>query len=161
MTQLPLGRAPETSRATTLSTSRQSRWRNALWAVAIAALIFYASSRAHVASPGITRIDDKFGHFGIYGLLGTLVCRLTRGWRGALASLIIVSAYGASDEWHQSFVPGRSTDVQDWIADTIGAAMGIALYMGWSRYRGWLETPVWGARKRIEKSEPRSTVGGQ
>jgi VanZ family protein len=161
MTQLPLERAPENPRATTDSTARQGRWRTALWAGLIAALIFYASSRAQVASPGITRIDDKFGHFGIYGLLGTLVCRLTGGWRGALASLIIVSAYGASDEWHQSFVPGRSSDVQDWIADTVGAAIGIALYMGWPRYRGWLETPVGGPRRRIEKSPTRSTVGGQ
>ena len=31
-------------------------------------------------------------------------------------------AYGATDEWHQSFVPGRSTELADWIADTAGAA---------------------------------------
>jgi VanZ family protein len=120
--------------------------RRLLWALAIAGLIFYASSRSRVAAPGITRIDDKFGHFAVYGLLGTLVCRLGSGWRVAAGALIVVSAYGASDEWHQSFVAGRSADLQDWIADTLGAAVAIALYAGWPRYRRWLETPLWRAR---------------
>jgi VanZ family protein len=122
--------------------------RRLFWALAIAGLIFYASSRSHVAAPGITRIDDKFGHFAVYGLLGTLVCRLGSGWRSAVWALIVVSAYGASDEWHQSFVAGRSADLQDWIADTLGAAVAIALYAGWSRYRRWLETPIWRGSRR-------------
>jgi VanZ family protein len=126
--------------------------RALFWPIAIAALIFYASSRAHVASPGITEIDDKFAHFGVYGLLGTLVCRLGRGRRAAVWALIVVSAYGGSDEWHQSFVPGRSSDVGDWIADTAGAAAAIALYFGWTWYRNLLETPLWRRQSRIEKS---------
>jgi VanZ family protein len=114
-------------------------------------LIFFASSRSHVASPGFTRIDDKFAHFGVYGLLATLVCRLGYGWRAALWTLIAVSAYGASDEWHQSFVPGRTMDVRDWIADTVGAAIAIALYVGWTWYRRLLETPLWRRRHEVRK----------
>jgi VanZ family protein len=30
-----------------------------------------------------------------------------------------------SDEWHQSFVEGRTTDVFDWLADTLGASMAL------------------------------------
>ena len=116
------------------------------WPLAIAALIFFASSRSHVASPGFTKVDDKFAHFAVYGLLATLVCRLGRGWQVAFWTLLVVSAYGASDEWHQSFVPGRSTDVRDWIADTLGAAIAIGLYMRWTWYRRLLETPLWRGR---------------
>jgi VanZ family protein len=159
MTYLPSRATPAT--ASVAPRADQAFARKAFWAFATAALIFYASSRSHVAAPGFTRIDDKFGHFGVYGLLGTLVCRLTHGWRGALVSLVIVSAYGATDEWHQSFVPGRAMDVQDWIADTIGAAIAVVLYTGWSRYRRWLETPVWPSRARVEKSTAGGAVGGQ
>lgn len=126
--------------------------RAVCWAVAVAGVIFYASSRSYVATPGVTRIDDKFGHFGVYGLLGTLVCRTRPGWRAGLWALLAVSAYGASDEWHQSFVPGRSTDVLDWTADTLGALLAIALYKGWFWYRRWLETPLWRRQPRIEKT---------
>ena len=126
--------------------------RGIFWAAALAALILIASSRSRVASPGITEADDKFGHFAVYGLLGTLVCRLGQGWRAAAWALLIVSAYGASDEWHQSFVPGRASAMGDWIADTLGAALAVALYTGWTWYRQLLERPLWRRERRIEKS---------
>src|SRR5690348_17139558 len=75
------------------------RWADAGWPLLIAAVIFLASSRSHVATPGLTRIDDKFAHFGVYGLLATLVCRMGSGWRGAIIALFAASLYGASDEW--------------------------------------------------------------
>ena len=125
-----------------LAPVREASLRRWFWPLAIAALIFFASSREHVASPGITQIDDKFGHFGVYGLLGTLVCRLGSRWPSGLWSLAVVSAYGASDEWHQSFVPGRATELNDWIADTAGAALAIGLYWGWGWYRRLLESPL-------------------
>jgi VanZ family protein len=137
------------------------KWRKAFWAFAIAGLIFLASSRSYVPSPGITKMDDKFGHFGIYGLLGTLVCRQGRGWRAAIWSLIVVSAFGASDEWHQSFVPGRSTDFRDWVADTSGAALAIVLYTGWAWYRRLLETPLWPRRERVAMNSARAKIDGQ
>ncbi len=127
----------------------EQRLRRIVWALAIAALIFAASSRSVVASPGLTKVDDKFGHFGVYGLLATLVCRLGSGWRAALGSLVMVSLYGASDEWHQSFVPGRDSDVNDWIADTLGAALAIGLYWGWAWYRRLLESPLVRSRHRV------------
>ena len=131
--RLPTASAPD--RLHLIPDSGRASVRAAIWALAIAGLIFYASSRAHVASPGITKIDDKFAHFAVYGLLGTLVCRMGNGWRAAAWSFLIVAAYGASDEWHQSFVPGRSTEFEDWIADTVGAAVAIVFYTGWSSYR--------------------------
>ena len=130
---------------------RGFRLTRVFWPLLIAALIVLASSRSRVAAPDITKIDDKFAHFGVYGLLATLVCRLGHGWRAAAWSLLAVSAFGVSDEWHQSFVPGRSSDVRDWIADTLGAALAVGLYGGWAWYRQLLERPV-GLPRRIEKA---------
>lgn len=120
-----------------------------LWPLALAALIFAASSRSQVAAPQVTLIDDKIVHFAVYGLLATLVCRLGNGRRAAVWSLVLVSAYGASDEWHQSYVPGRSMELMDWIADTLGASVAIALYVGWPRYRDWLERPLGRGRRAV------------
>ena len=112
-----------------------------IWPLLVAALIFLASSRSHLAGPEVTHLD-KVAHFGVYGLLATLACRLGGGWRAAAWALLAVSAYGATDEWHQSFVPGRSTELADWIADTAGAALAVSLYTGWARYRQLLERPL-------------------
>jgi VanZ family protein len=99
----------------------------------------------------VTKIDDKFAHFAVYGLLGTLVCRIGRcGWRAALLACVVAAGYGASDEWHQSFVPGRASDVGDWIADTLGAVVAIGLYTWWRWYRELLERPLWSRERRIE-----------
>lgn len=133
--------------------------RGWLWPLAIAALIFAASSRSTVAGPKIPHFD-KVVHFSVYGLLATLVCRQGRGWRAAGLSVLIVSAYGATDEWHQSYVPGRDAEFADWIADTAGAAVAVALYVGWERYRRWLEqTVVWRPRRAGEMAEV-SGAGG-
>ena len=43
------------------------------------------------------------------------------------------SAYGVTDEWHQSFVPNRDGNVGDWLADTAGAAVGAAGASGFLR----------------------------
>ena len=52
------------------------------------------------------------------------------------------AAYGATDEWHQSFVPGRETELGDWVADATGAAVALLLYRRWSWYRTLLEKPL-------------------
>jgi VanZ family protein len=42
---------------------------------------------------------------------------------------VVTSAYGASDEWHQLYTVGRNADLHDWMADTLGAAMGLATFV--------------------------------
>ncbi len=114
--------------------------RQLVWPIAVAALVVLASSRSTVAGPRIEGLD-KVTHFAVYGLLATLVCRLGRGWRSAVWSLLVVSVFGVTDEWHQSFVPGRLAEVADWVADTLGALVAVTLYAGWKAYRRLLETP--------------------
>jgi VanZ family protein len=100
----------------------------ALWA----ALLFWLSSKPDPLPELTSRFSDKILHFAAYGTLGALL-RLglatpRRAPRRALAlAVLLASLYGASDEWHQWFVPGRSCDVRDWVADVLGAAAGAAL----------------------------------
>jgi len=43
--------------------------------------------------------------------------------RLALLAVVFCMLYGASDEWHQSFVSGRDASLLDWLADSIGALL--------------------------------------
>lgn len=74
---------------------------------------------------------STIGHLGGYAVLGALLfsaLRIDRPVRSAaLIAVLLASLYGASDEFHQSFVPGRTPTVYDWIVDTIGAALGATL----------------------------------
>ena len=84
---------------------------------------------------------DKILHVAAYALLGFLVFRalatghLTNNLNLALIiSALFAGLYGLSDEWHQSFVPGRSAEAADALADLIGGMLGAGL--GWLRFRG-------------------------
>jgi VanZ family protein len=97
--------------------------------------IIYGLSAQSDPMPVVTaHVWDKFLHTFEYGGLAVLVARALMGeglaWVGAaLAAIALASLYGASDEYHQLFVPGRSSDVHDWIADTIGATIGTSAYL--------------------------------
>ena len=94
------------------------------WAVVI--LAFTSIPNPELAG---ARHADKLAHFAGYGLLGLLCMRATTGatLRAAAFVLVAVSAFGAVDEWHQQFIPGRSQDRADWFADTLGASLGVML----------------------------------
>jgi VanZ family protein len=103
-----------------------------LWApvVAYMSLVFALSAMSSPPSP--VHVSDKIEHFVFYGGLALVALRATAGGRlagvtpGALvAAWAIASVYG---EFHQWFVPGRSAEVADWLADTLGAvtAMSVA-----------------------------------
>jgi VanZ family protein len=80
--------------------------------------------------PDVPRSPPDWLLHGIeFGLLaGACLYGATRGFhphhrsRGAaLLALSISMVYGAIDELHQSFVPGRDVSLRDWTADSIGA----------------------------------------
>lgn len=131
--------------------------RDWIWPVVVAATIILASSR-EVSAPGFTRwfpYFDKVTHFFIYGLLATLTLRWlgSRRWAPWLA-IAAASLFGASDEWHQSFVPGRSCEVADWVADTLGAALAVSLFRRWGFYRRLLEFSLLRPTRAIEGTQP-------
>jgi VanZ family protein len=113
-------------------------WR--IWGPALgwAAVIFVCSSLPGTAYP---RTDvpaaDKLVHLFLYGALGALCARalILRAARPearlrlrlVLAAAALATAYGITDELHQLFVPFRSADWQDVIADAIGGLIGATL----------------------------------
>jgi len=126
--------------------------REWVWPVALAVTIFVASGRSQVAEPDVVNID-KYAHFLVYGLLGTLIARVrsVAGWRplGVYWAILICSVYGFGDEFHQSFTPGRSVEFADWLMDTSGAALAVFFYAKWRWYCGLLEFPL-AARSQVE-----------
>jgi VanZ family protein len=97
-------------------------------AVGWAALIFALSSRPTL--PVDLHLGrDKIAHFAAYAVLGFFLARARQAsGLSAVAAALLGVAYAASDEWHQSFVPGRSAEVADWLADALGVVAGLFLY---------------------------------
>ena len=97
-------------------------------------LIFHFSAESNPLPELTEHVWDKLLHLTEYAGLAFLLCRALvgegLGWApAALMALVFTSTYGVTDEWHQAFVPLRSSDVQDWLADSLGAAFGAAIYV--------------------------------
>lgn len=134
--------------------------REWLWPVLLAAIIFLASGRSRVAAPEVANID-KLAHFFVYGLLGTLVARVPAVVKlrplGIFSAIIICSFYGITDEFHQSFTPGRSVELADWLMDTGGAALAVFVYARWRWYREFLECSL---RRSSQVENPAASAPG-
>ena len=106
------------------------------WAALILALTSTPNPERFVSAP--VAGADKLVHLCLYAVLAFLTARAMEPARTARARLVvvaIVSAFGALDEWHQQFVPGRSWDSADWIADSAGAAIGVLILLTARRRR--------------------------
>lgn len=120
------------------------RWL--VWTPALlwAAVLFALSSRPTLPADlggGL----DKVAHFLAYAVLGLLLARGGLAWRMPIGWLVLFGlAYAVTDELHQAFVPGRSPDAADWVADALGVAAGcLFLY-----------------RLRAGRTGPRPSAGG-
>ena len=107
------------------------------------ALIFFLSSQSSFPVPRGIWSFDKVIHAGAYfvGCAAWLFALRVRDWRSGLIAVAITSAYGATDELHQYFVPGRSCDVYDWVADTAGAFFTLLAAWGSWRLKGSRSIP--------------------
>ena len=112
------------------------------------ALIFAASGMSSL--PSATRaLDDGLWHGLGYGFLAALLLRAlaAASWeavtgRTALLAGALATLYGATDELHQWFVPGRTAQWSDLVADATGAAVVCGA--------AWL----WRARTARQESAP-------
>ncbi len=107
-----------------------------------AAGIFFASSLPKPPPLPSVAGADKVLHFAAYAGLAVLCARaFRRRWPGLSPwglgnlSLLAVALYGLTDEFHQAFVPGRTADPWDWLADILGAAAGTLAYLLAARRR--------------------------
>jgi VanZ family protein len=103
--------------------------------VLYAGAIFYLSDQPHpqekLPSFLFEEFSDKVLHAVEYGILALLCYRAFRWASGPtvarqaiLLAIVTASVYGMTDEAHQAFIPFRESGWQDWLADTIGAAIG-------------------------------------
>jgi VanZ family protein len=106
----------------------------------------------------IHHLIRKSAHFVEYFILSVLILRGIRGGRRethftwALLAICLVAGYASLDEFHQSFVPGRTAAVGDVMIDTTGgiaAQLLIGAALLWNRKRHKQETGY-------SKPEPKS-----
>ncbi|OGX00451.1 MAG: hypothetical protein A3I73_02425 [Omnitrophica bacterium RIFCSPLOWO2_02_FULL_45_16] len=79
---------------------------------------------------------DKLFHSMEYFILGALLFKALSNSIAnpnliyiLSASILIASLYGATDEFHQRFISGRSCDFFDLLTDVIGSAIGAGLWL--------------------------------
>jgi VanZ family protein len=110
-----------------------------LWGPFLAALavVFWLSSMSAV--PGAQYFWDKLLHAVGYAGLGVLALRAFHGGfdrprlRPTSYAALTVILWAISDEFHQSFVPGRDASGWDVLADTVGFALSVVLLAAWTR----------------------------
>lgn len=100
-------------------------------------LIFLGSSLPSAKASDNGLIDfavHKLVHLFEYGVLYLLYYRsnvedlLEKKTDKIFLSLLFVLLYGAFDEYHQSFVPGRSSRVHDVLIDFVGGILGLLVW---------------------------------
>lgn len=116
-----------------------------LWYVAPVALylpyIFFEGTKDDPTTP--LDVSDKTAHFVAFGLMVPLFTRalhyfLPKAPRGriVLASAGLASLAGALLEFWQAFLPYRTAELLDWVADTVGALVAACVVaLGWRLIR--------------------------
>ncbi len=101
----------------------------------IALVIYWVAIFAGTHLPAVhdfsPKINDKVKHFSAFFGLAMLLCYSTTcEW--VLKRFAVIFAvgvvYAAFDEITQKFVPGRTSDIMDFAADTAGVSTAIAIY---------------------------------
>jgi VanZ family protein len=113
-------------------------------------VIFIGSSIGGLPRVGGKTTDGlvhRAAHVIEFAVLGALALRavsqdrpITK--RELIRALIVIALYGASDEFHQRFTPGRSSEGLSVLFDVAGGAIG-----AWA-WRWWVST----ARPRLNES---------
>lgn len=101
-------------------------------------LIYLFSAQAHSGRITENYLHEanvpvrKLAHMAEYAVLALLYRRALAGnwW-----ALVLTVLYAASDEWHQSFVPGRSASPVDVLVDAGGAITALLVRDWWRRWK--------------------------
>lgn len=104
-------------------------------------VIFAASARPKAALPdfgGYDWLAKKSGHVLIYATLALSFARALSYGRTATArdfalAVVLAGLYGATDEFHQTFVLGRGATALDVLIDSAGATLGVLAGLAWRR----------------------------
>jgi VanZ family protein len=108
--------------------------------VAYLAVIFALSSQPHLKPPLDFAYSDKVMHVGEYLGLGVLLVRalratlrVSRPLFAAVMAVGFVVLVGSADEFLQAFIPGRTSDIYDLLADSIGGGLAQFVYVTFVR----------------------------
>lgn len=96
-------------------------------AIIIICCSWYLSSQPTIQHMPKFPHADKIVHFICFGGLCFWITFALQ--RKKYIAIAVTSLYGIIDEIHQSFVPGRSCSIFDWIADTTGAIAGFFIFL--------------------------------
>jgi VanZ family protein len=105
--------------------------------------IFYQSHQPgdSFSLPRIAHID-KLLHMLVYTALGlAFLFALSPSWRhrrpflAAVSVVLFCLLFGITDEFHQSFIPGRFPSGGDVVADTLGGVLAVLIGWGWHHLR--------------------------
>jgi len=79
----------------------------------------------------------EYGIFGLF-LYHSFAFRQPESWntRSAIWAAIVAGLFSLTDEYHQSFVPGRTASLKDCGIDTLGACLALALLCAGRRLQG-------------------------
>lgn len=112
------------------------KYKYFLPAIFYAGLIFFLSSLPSSVVPNLgISFGDLIIHFfeySVFGYLLGLAIMQSPGkvnWKNFLTIIIIGSLYAASDEYHQSFVEGRFSEMSDFLADSAGVVLGLVVFV--------------------------------
>ncbi len=97
-------------------------------------LRFLMPSISHRELEHLHFLIRKLAHLTEYFISGLLLFRAFRGgsdehhaWRWALYSFLVIVLIAASDEYHQSFIPDRTSSIFDVGIDTVGGIAALAI----------------------------------
>ena len=113
----------------------QAVWR---WSAVILwmGVIFALSAAPSIATPLEALYDftfKKVAHVTVYGILTVLLfwalrIHITHKGRALVTAALVAVLYAFSDEWHQTFVPGREGTLRDVAIDAVGA-VGMSMWL--------------------------------
>jgi len=86
---------------------------------------------------------DKIAHIGVFFVFGILIYRSIINWKHKPGSILIslmfmlffVMVFGCVSELYQHFIPGRTPDIFDFIADSIGGLMAFPVLLIYNFYK--------------------------
>ena len=129
-------------------------------------VIFIGSSIGSIPRVGGSALDSlihRVVHILEFAILGLLVLRalsrkrpVTR--REIMWTLIVVAIYGASDEFHQRFTPGRSSEALSVLFDVAGGALGVWGYRWWIKRQGVVQRPAQTSARKTDSRQVESST---
>lgn len=118
-------------------------------------LIFVGTHLPSARMPSL-RASDKVCHFVAFAGLSFLLCWAIPSSRVSWGKILVLAAsiaivYATLDEWTQQFIPGRTCDIWDVAADSVGVVLGLISY---SVARCLIGRIKWAQRLLLTDSRP-------